>query len=193
MKLADALAVLAHALEAKGYHYALVGGLAASARGEARFTRDIDVAVLVSDDAQAENIVFVLHEQGYHISATVEQEATGRLATARMLSPAGVVCDLIFATSGIEPEIVHTAQITEVFSGLSIPTATPEALLAMKTLSATPKRPRDAGDIQAIALANAGFDEERVRHLLDLIEQRGYARGQALHQKWRQLRNDLGF
>lgn len=193
MKLADALAALTHELEARGYTYALVGGIAASARGEARFTRDIDVAVRVRDDSQAEDVVFRLNKQGYHIAATVEQEAAGRLATARLMSPAGVVCDLIFATSGIEIEIVDTAQITEVFSGLAIPTATPEALLAMKTLSATPRRPRDAGDIQAIAVANPDFDEEHVRHLLRLIEQRGYARGQDLGHKWQQLRQDLGF
>jgi len=35
-------------------HAALVGGLAVSARTEPRFTRDLDVAVAVPDDAGAE-------------------------------------------------------------------------------------------------------------------------------------------
>jgi Nucleotidyl transferase AbiEii toxin, Type IV TA system len=37
--------------------WALVGGFAVSARAEPRFTRDIDVAVAVADDADGEGLV----------------------------------------------------------------------------------------------------------------------------------------
>jgi len=37
---------------------ALVGGLAVSARTEPRFTRDLDFAIAVENDAEAESIVF---------------------------------------------------------------------------------------------------------------------------------------
>lgn len=43
MRLAEALRELVAALKRAKVEYALVGGLAASARGEARFTRDLDV------------------------------------------------------------------------------------------------------------------------------------------------------
>ena len=56
---------------------ALVGGLAVSARAEPRFTRDVDLAVAVVSDDEAERLVSRLVTRGYRISAQVEQDATG--------------------------------------------------------------------------------------------------------------------
>ncbi len=192
MKLAAALAALGRELQERGTPFALVGGIAASARGEARFTRDIDVAVVVSGDDEAEDLLFWLRGRGYVAIATVEHELAKRLATARLRDPNGVVCDLIFASSGIERETVDTAEVTEIFPDCSVPTACVETLLAMKVLASTSERPRDAGDIRAMVLANPTFDEERVKAYLALVEQRGYAGGQRLLPKWRKLRKQLG-
>lgn len=192
MKLATALAALGSALEEHGTRFALVGGIAASARGEARFTRDIDVAIAIQDDAEAEALLFWLRGRGYVPIATVEQEVTKRLATARLRDPNGIVCDLLFASTGIERETVDTAEMTEVFPDCSVPTARVEALLAMKVLAATAERPRDAGDIRAMVLANPAFDDGRVKAYLAAVEERGYARGQRLLPKWRRLRKQLG-
>jgi hypothetical protein len=43
-------------------------------------TRDIDVAVAVGDDRQAEKVVAALVARGYRVRALVEQESAGRLA-----------------------------------------------------------------------------------------------------------------
>jgi hypothetical protein len=182
---------LTRALEALGLRFAVVGGLAASARGEARFTRDVDVAVFVETDSDAEAVVFGLNQAGYVLIATVEQEATKRLATARLRNPDGIVCDLVFATCGIEHEVIESADRLELFENVSVPTATAEALLAMKTLSASPKRARDLEDIRAILQEIPEFDESLVKRLLATIEHRGYARGQSLLEKWDRLRADL--
>ncbi|MCK6551640.1 nucleotidyl transferase AbiEii/AbiGii toxin family protein [Myxococcota bacterium] len=40
--------------------FALVGGLAVSVRSEVRFTRDVDLAISVSSDAEVERLVFDL-------------------------------------------------------------------------------------------------------------------------------------
>src|SRR5215472_13609104 len=93
-----ALAALVRDLRAEGRTFALVGGLAVSVRAEVRFTRDVDVAVVVADDAQAEALVFALRDKGYRPLATVEHEARRRLATAHLLSPHGVKADLLFAS-----------------------------------------------------------------------------------------------
>ena len=193
MSLALALSHLCRQLEDLGRAYAVVGGLAASARGDIRFTRDVNVAVDVTDDEDAEAVVFALRELGYEILATVEQQATARLSTSRLRSPeADVVCDLIFATSGIEEEVVDSATRLELFAGQSVPTATTESLLAMKILSASPQRPRDLGDIQALHRAHPELDEARVRALLRAISARGFDRGAQLEEKWRRLREQLG-
>lgn len=47
-------------LEAQRQPWALVGGLAVSVRTEPRFTRDIDFAMAVADDDEAEAIVYSL-------------------------------------------------------------------------------------------------------------------------------------
>ncbi len=91
MKLAESLRDLAQHLRAIHVDFAVIGGLAASARGEARFTRDIDIAVSVEDDARAEEILSQLGARGYRVMATVEQELVGRLATARSIDSRGVV------------------------------------------------------------------------------------------------------
>lgn len=188
MKLASALRRLVERLDELEASFAVIGGLAASAHGEARFTRDVDLAVSVADDGQAERLLFALSRDGYVVVATVEQDATGRLATARLRDPEGVVCDLAFATAGIEREVVGRAESLELFPGLEVPTASVESLLAMKVLSATPQRPRDLEDIRAMLVANPGFDQSAVAELLETIERRGYGRGQRLLDKWSELR-----
>lgn len=191
MKLKEALADLAGQLSSAGASFAVVGGLAASARGEARFTRDIDIVIAVSSDDEAEGVVFQLTQQGYRVLATVEQDATHRLATARLQHRSGVVCDLIFATCGIEREIVNGAESLELFDRV-VPTAAAEAIVAMKVLSASEQRPRDLGDLQAILRAQPDLDLALVLSLLNTIAERGFARGQNLVDKWADLRARLG-
>lgn len=94
------------ALSGSGARVALVGGLAVGVRGEPRFTRDVDLAVAVSSDAEAEALVRDLLARGYRAFNALEQEAAGRLATVRLRSPTAAtdvaVVDLLFASSGIE-------------------------------------------------------------------------------------------
>ncbi len=64
-KLELALATAARDVAAEGKKFALVGGLAISVRAEVRFTRDVDLAVAVDDDAEAESLVHSLTIRGY--------------------------------------------------------------------------------------------------------------------------------
>jgi hypothetical protein len=108
--LEHALRAVASDLATLERRFAVVGGLAVSARAEVRFTRDVDLAVASTGDADAEQVVHDLATRGYRVQATVEQDAVGRRSTVRLLSPAGVKIDLLFASSGIEPEIVQRAE-----------------------------------------------------------------------------------
>jgi hypothetical protein len=65
--------------------FALVGGLAVSSRAEPRLTRDVDLAVAVVDDDDAEALLRNLLARRYQVVALVEQESVGRLATARLV------------------------------------------------------------------------------------------------------------
>jgi hypothetical protein len=92
--------------------FAVVGGLAVSVRAEPRLTRDADLAVSVADDAEAEAAVRWMVDSGYRPGAVLEQEITGRLVAVRLehRDRPDVVVDLLFASCGIEPEIVRLAE-----------------------------------------------------------------------------------
>jgi hypothetical protein len=68
-------------LDDLGCSWAVVGGLAVSAHANPRTTRDLDVAVSVEGDAEAERIVRALLGRGYFIEGAVEHTERDRLAT----------------------------------------------------------------------------------------------------------------
>ena len=124
--LEQALERIASALHDRGVPWCLVGGLAVGTRAEPRTTRDVDIAVSVTDDEQAQQLISYLREHGYRIMTVLEQAALGRMATVRTMSPGlalPVVVDLLFASSGIEPAICAAAELIEVVPGLSVPVA----------------------------------------------------------------------
>lgn len=188
MRLAQVLQDLAKHLQQLDLSFAVVGGIATSARGEPRFTRDVDVAVAVAGDEEAERVIFQLSQMGYVVATTVEQDAVGRLATARLAHPSGIICDLIFATCGVEAEIIFDAEPLDVFEDFDVTTAKTEGLLAMKVLSASDQRPRDLEDIRALLQAGPDYDESRLLELLGLITDRGFHRKQDLRAKWNALK-----
>ena len=162
-----------------------MGGLAVSARTEPRFTRDVDVAVAVPGDPEAEALVRSLSGSGYLVLAQVEQEDTRRLAQVRLVPPGGApeafVLDLLFASSGIEPEIVAAADVIEVLEGFRVPVASTGHLLALKVLSFDDRsRPQDRADIRALLRTAEASDVETCRRALGLIGTRGFARGRKL-------------
>lgn len=195
--LESALRRLCADLRAAQTRYALVGGLAVSVRTEPRFTRDADLTVALLDDRQAEALVYELQQDGYAVVATVEQDAVGRLATVRLQPPAGartgVLLDLLFASSGIENEIVEEAELLEVLPGLHIPVARIGHLVALKLLSRNDEtRPQDIVDLRALAKKASQEEFERARKALQLIESRGFHRGRPLLRMLNDFRADRG-
>lgn len=178
--VAATIATAQRGLDAEGLGFALVGGFAVSARAEPRFTRDVDLAVAVRDDAQAEGLVRWFVTDGHHLVATVEQDAVGRLATARLRLRDGDPLDLLFASSGIEREVVDDAEPLEILPGVVLPVASIGHLIALKVLSRSPHRQHDSADLVALA-AVADPEDRRVALLASAeIERRGYGRGRDL-------------
>ena len=165
--------------------WALVGGLAVSARTEPRFTRDVDLVIAVRSDADAERAVHALRLRGYHILALVEQETAGRLATARLIPPgedaAGIVLDILFASSGIEAEVASMADTMEILPGLRVPVATVGHLLALKLLSRDHRtRPQDQVDLVGLLRVAGPDDLEGARLAVSMIHARGFQRDRDL-------------
>jgi hypothetical protein len=181
--LEGAVLSVADELERLAKRFALVGGLAVSARAEIRFTRDVDFAVDVADDREAEALVLNLGSSGYRPVASVEHDVRKRLATVRLLSPMGVKVDLLFASSGIEPEIVERASPLPLFDRPGVPVAAAEELLSAKILSMTERRLQDRIDAQQLMAYNPDLDMTRVRDNLRLIKERGFDRDEDLDAK----------
>lgn len=173
--------------------YALVGGLAVSARADPRLTRDADLAVSVVDDTDAENLIAKLGPR-YQVLALVEQAATGRLATVRLVprdEERPLVVDLLFASSGIEHEIAVDAEELEVFPGTVIRIARVGYLIAMKLLARDDRhRPADADDLASLRAIASPDDWQLAEEAVELITERGANRGRNLVSALVELRQE---
>ncbi|MDQ3991765.1 MAG: hypothetical protein M3245_05595 [Actinomycetota bacterium] len=161
--------------------------MAVSIRTEPRFTRDIDLAVAVGGDEEAEALVAALSERGWSITSTLEHDAVRRLAAVRLEPSAkareGRVVDLLFASSGIEPELVGAAEELEVLPGLRTRVARTGHLIVLKALARTDDRPQDAADLDALLKRADPADLLLARKGARLVVERGFHRGRALIQE----------
>jgi hypothetical protein len=181
----EVLKHLSQHLAAGRHPWALIGGLAVSARARPRFTNDVDFAVGVPGDREAEALVHSLLGQGYRVLACLEHERLGRLSTVRLLPPGqdedGIIADLLFASCGIEAELASAATDLEALPGVRLPVATVGHLLAMKLLAMDDRRrPLDRTDIMALLEKADEQEIQRAREAISLIEQRGFSRGKDL-------------
>ncbi len=176
--------------------YALVGGFAVTLRAEPRLTRDIDFVVAVKDDKSVEGIVRNLVGEGRLVKMLIEQTAVNRLSTVRLApteSVEGVVVDLLFASCGIEAEIVSDSEVLEVLPELLVPVARKEHLIAMKLLARDDvRRPRDLEDLRGLMPALSKEEIALVHRLLALITERGYSRGRNLAGDFTELQKLFG-
>ncbi len=189
--LSDALRRIVVALDDAGSNYALVGGLAVARWAEPRLTRDAAVVVSVSSDREAESLIRTLGSAGYRAVTLVEEQNVGRLATVRLADSSDVLTDLLFASSGVEPEIVEAAVVSEVVPGVVLPVACAGDLIAMKLLSRDDRhRPNDADDLRSLREVATETDWDRATAMVALIEKRGYARDRDLATALVTLRRD---
>jgi hypothetical protein len=147
--------------------------------------------VALKTDAEAEALIHSLQGLGYGIEAIVEQEAAGRLAAVRLTRSSALqtpVVDLLFASSGIEPEVVAAAERLELLSGLTIGVARTGHLIALKVLSRDDvRRPQDLVDLRALVGVASPAELARARESLALISARGYHRGRDLQAELSQV------
>lgn len=172
----SALRHAANDLNAVKARWALAGDLAVSARTDPRFTKDLDFAVAVSNDAEAEDVVKRLRARGYEPVQVLEQDYAKRLSGVRLVrAGSDVAVDLLFASSGIENEVVVAADRLEVLPRLTVPVATTAHLIALKVLAG---RNQDLTDLGYLIPAASAADLVTARDSVKLIQTRGYSRGQ---------------
>ena len=168
-----------------GVRWALVGGLAVSARAIPRFTKDLDFVIAVDNDAEAEVVVHRLRERNYQPVEVLEQDYVKRLSGVRLVrAGSDVVVDLLFASSGIEKEVVASADRLEVLPRLVVPVATTAHLIALKVLAG---RSQDLTDLGYLIPEASPADLSDAREAVKLIQTRGFNREQDVMADLEQL------
>jgi hypothetical protein len=170
-------------LESRSIGYAIVGGIAVSFRAIERTTKDVDIAISVKDDKEAENIILSLTSLGYRVDTLLEQKISNRLATVRLLNgfEDSIYIDLLFASSGIENEIIQDADVIEILPNVKAKVASLSSLIAMKVLSAdSDDRLQDILDIKSLIKNASQIDLDSAKNLMKLITERNYNRNKDL-------------
>jgi len=172
---------------------ALVGGIAASVRTEPCFTRRLDFALAVQHDEEAEHALLELERHGFSVVAKVEHTTARRFATAQLRESADTpIVELLFASCGIEPEIVADSSPLQVL-GVNVSVATVGHLVAMKLVSDDPeRRPRDHQELVALASVADEREWQRAHEAIGLIQQRGFSRGRDLPAGLAEIRGLVG-
>lgn len=95
-----------------------------------------------------------------------------------------MLCDLLFASSGIEPEIVANASTLTLFEGCQVPVASVGHLVAVKLLARSPRRLQDDLDLDALARVATEEDLREASSAIGLITARGFARNKDLEAEF---------
>jgi predicted nucleotidyltransferase len=187
--LIAAAAEVLSALRRENVEGCIVGGLAVSARCDPRFTRDVDIAVVVNTDERAEALMRTLTGHGLRIAGLVEQEAVGRMTMVRLSTKDGLSVDLLIASSGIEAEVVASAETLEVVREVLLPVARTGHLIALKLLSVAPGRETDAADLRSLAAVATEDEWNLASEAVIQIQNRGFGRGRQLEAELISLRD----
>jgi len=137
----------------------IIGGVAASLLGRPRFTRDVDVLILLDDD-RWEKFLEAGDRFGFvpRIDNAVAFARRSRVFLVHH-KQSGIDVDIALAGLPFEAESIEQAKWRKV-GKLTLPLPTPENLIIMKAIA---HRPQDMADIKSLVDANPKLDLRRVR------------------------------
>lgn len=141
----------------------IVGGIAASLLGTPRYTVDLD-AVFLLDLEDLPDLLLAAAMQGIEprISDSITFARKNRVLLLRH-TISGTDIDLSLGSLPFEIEMVERSTVVELGS-IKLRLPTPEDLIIMKAVA---YRPKDLGDIQAIAASHPNLDKERIRSWME--------------------------
>lgn len=139
----------ARLLQSENLRFALIGGLAASLRGQPRVTSDVDFVVAAELD-QIISLARRLDVTKFRgLFADVEQVVETSFILPLRHRESNVKVDIAVGLSGFERQTVGRATPVEI-AECQIPVASAEDLLLMKLLAG---RPKDLQDIEGLIIA----------------------------------------
>ena len=180
--LSDTLIAASQWLQAEEVPHALIGGLAASLRGQPRVTADVDLVIGV-DVSTALNLLSKLGTTSFQPLFDRADEIVQRAFILPLRHrDTQIKVDMAIGLSGFEQQVISRATPLEI-AGTSISVATAEDLLLMKLIAG---RPQDDQDIRGIVTAQGAlldwpYCEQTAEKLSEVL-------GQDLMSRLRQLK-----
>ncbi|MCG8449419.1 MAG: nucleotidyltransferase [Pirellulales bacterium] len=129
--------------------YALIGGLAASLRGEPRVTADVDFVIDTDVNGALELLKKIEKSPFVPLFAGVEDVVSQSFILPLRHRTTLVKVDLTIGLSGFERQLIQRATLVNV-SGLAVRLITAEDLLIMKLLAGRPRDQQDATGIVVV-------------------------------------------
>jgi predicted nucleotidyltransferase len=138
-------------LTREGLSYALIGGMAASLRGQPRTTADVDL-VVAADASPALDLIGQLDQSRFrplfdNVAEIVERSYILPLRHRTT----GVKVDMALGLSGFERSLIERAEQVDI-AGTKVSVVIAEDLLVLKVLAG---RPQDEQDARGIATAQS--------------------------------------
>lgn len=149
----------------------IIGGIAVSLLGQARFTEDLDAMVLLSID-EIPHFLEVAEKEGIEPRIAQADDFARRNRVLLLRHTASHTdIDISLGVLPFEQEMVARSQVHEIDDALKIHLPTPEDLIIMKAIA---HRPKDLLDIQGIIRNHPHLDRRRIQdwvtQFADLLE-----------------------
>ena len=152
-------------LEAEGVGGAVIGGVAASLLGRARYTEDVDVFIILEEAKWGR----LLESAARHGLAPRVRDPLGFARGSHVFLlrhlPSGLKVDIQLGVTPLAREIMARRRMLPV-GGLVVPVATPEDLIILKALA---WRDRDIADVSGLMDACPALDMKRVKKWLGIV------------------------
>ncbi len=177
---------IAKALDDEGLAYMVIGGQAVLIYGEPRFTRDIDITVLVTPQ-NLNKVLEVVRRAGLEILVDddIEKFVKDTWVLPAYDPDSGFRVDFIFSWTPYEKQAVERGRVIEVL-GYPVKFASPEDIIILKMISG---RGRDLEDIAGIVRRVKNLDIEYIFQWLEAFE--GLV-GRNLRKEFRKILQEEG-
>jgi hypothetical protein len=170
MQFDEVLRTFGEFFEREGIRYAIIGGVAVTAWGRARSTKDLDIAVELRVQQQVVAFAESIGYETLQVTSAFSNHVHPDGARGRV--------DFMYLSYATASRVFDDASLKAVLGGRELPVASPEHLAMMKAVSMAnnPHRALYEGEDVRVLLNVPGVDREAVREyfrrrgLLDLFD-----------------------
>ena len=180
--LVEEASLLQDFIDANGWDYYFIGGIAVQVWGEPRLTRDLDLTIFTNLENEPEFIQTILTKYRPKFAGAAKFALTNRILPVFAVS--GIPIDIALGGFADISEPLRRSSFQEFSDRVSLKICSADDLLILKTIAG---RPRDWPDIEAVIIKQRLLDwdyiesslsalmdyedlTERIAHLLTLRE-----------------------